>query len=212
MEFIICLTVFLFWSLRTKIPETSLLQRRCIKLPSLSDQDWFRSMVLVYLCVLCICVCFRFMNRRAAANCRYQPTCYEHAANCYTHAVSGLNVFFWRHAVIWDNVVVTVAWFFIYFFFISSSSCRPSWAWRCCIVCRTPAGRGSLPGCTEWACVPSSWSPLCFISSPGRRVTWGEDKLTLPPNTQDVLALVYIIHEDKDKRERDAHRFSFFNI
>uniref|UniRef100_A0A8C2WFU9 Monocyte to macrophage differentiation-associated n=1 Tax=Cyclopterus lumpus TaxID=8103 RepID=A0A8C2WFU9_CYCLU len=28
----------------------------------------------------------RFMNRRASANCRYQPTCYEHAANCYTHA------------------------------------------------------------------------------------------------------------------------------
>ncbi|KAG7263337.1 hypothetical protein CRUP_036660 [Coryphaenoides rupestris] len=27
------------------------------------------------------------MNRRASANCRYQPTCYEHAANCYTHAV-----------------------------------------------------------------------------------------------------------------------------
>ncbi|RXN09528.1 monocyte to macrophage differentiation factor-like isoform X1 [Labeo rohita] len=29
----------------------------------------------------------RFMNTRAAANCRYQPTCYEHAANCYTHAL-----------------------------------------------------------------------------------------------------------------------------
>ncbi|XP_051988961.1 monocyte to macrophage differentiation factor-like isoform X3 [Xyrauchen texanus] len=29
----------------------------------------------------------RFMNNRAAANCRYQPTCYEHAANCYTHAL-----------------------------------------------------------------------------------------------------------------------------
>ncbi|XP_018589901.1 monocyte to macrophage differentiation factor isoform X5 [Scleropages formosus] len=29
----------------------------------------------------------RFMNSRAAANCRYQPTCYEHAANCYTHAL-----------------------------------------------------------------------------------------------------------------------------
>ncbi|XP_043944969.1 monocyte to macrophage differentiation factor [Protopterus annectens] len=29
----------------------------------------------------------RFMNTRAPANCRYQPTCYEHAANCYTHAV-----------------------------------------------------------------------------------------------------------------------------
>ncbi|XP_041077956.1 monocyte to macrophage differentiation factor-like isoform X3 [Polyodon spathula] len=28
----------------------------------------------------------RFMNSRAAANCRYQPTGYEHAANCYTHA------------------------------------------------------------------------------------------------------------------------------
>ncbi|RXM97173.1 Monocyte to macrophage differentiation factor [Acipenser ruthenus] len=27
-----------------------------------------------------------FMNTRAAANCRYQPTSYEHAANCYTHA------------------------------------------------------------------------------------------------------------------------------
>lgn len=34
---------------------------------------------------------FRFMNRRASANCRYQPTCYEHAANCYTHAVSTLD-------------------------------------------------------------------------------------------------------------------------
>ncbi|XP_068192189.1 monocyte to macrophage differentiation factor isoform X1 [Antennarius striatus] len=30
----------------------------------------------------------RFMNRRPAANRRYQPTGYEHAANCYTHAVS----------------------------------------------------------------------------------------------------------------------------
>ncbi|XP_062342616.1 monocyte to macrophage differentiation factor isoform X2 [Osmerus eperlanus] len=29
----------------------------------------------------------RFMNRRASANCRYQPTRYEHAANCYTHAL-----------------------------------------------------------------------------------------------------------------------------
>uniref|UniRef100_A0AAZ1Y4N3 Monocyte to macrophage differentiation-associated n=1 Tax=Oreochromis aureus TaxID=47969 RepID=A0AAZ1Y4N3_OREAU len=28
-----------------------------------------------------------FMNRRASANCRYQPTCYEHAANFYTHAL-----------------------------------------------------------------------------------------------------------------------------
>ncbi|MEQ2199980.1 hypothetical protein XENOCAPTIV_018803 [Xenoophorus captivus] len=27
------------------------------------------------------------MNRRASANCRYQPTVYEHAANCYTHAL-----------------------------------------------------------------------------------------------------------------------------
>ncbi|XP_059891575.1 monocyte to macrophage differentiation factor isoform X1 [Gadus macrocephalus] len=30
---------------------------------------------------------WRFMNHRASANCRYQPTCYEHAANCYTHAL-----------------------------------------------------------------------------------------------------------------------------
>ncbi|VTJ76134.1 Hypothetical predicted protein, partial [Marmota monax] len=29
----------------------------------------------------------RFMNHRAPANGRYKPTCYEHAANCYTHAV-----------------------------------------------------------------------------------------------------------------------------
>lgn len=37
---------------------------------------------------MCCCLlCFRFMNSRAAANCRYKPTCYEHAANCYTHAV-----------------------------------------------------------------------------------------------------------------------------
>ncbi|XP_069511032.1 monocyte to macrophage differentiation factor [Ambystoma mexicanum] len=28
----------------------------------------------------------RFMNHPAPANCRYKPTCYEHAANCYTHA------------------------------------------------------------------------------------------------------------------------------
>uniref|UniRef100_A0A452EMJ2 Monocyte to macrophage differentiation associated n=1 Tax=Capra hircus TaxID=9925 RepID=A0A452EMJ2_CAPHI len=28
----------------------------------------------------------RFMNHRAPANGRYKPTCYEHAANCYTHA------------------------------------------------------------------------------------------------------------------------------
>ncbi|XP_028935714.1 monocyte to macrophage differentiation factor isoform X2 [Ornithorhynchus anatinus] len=28
----------------------------------------------------------RFMNHRAPANTRYKPTCYEHAANCYTHA------------------------------------------------------------------------------------------------------------------------------
>uniref|UniRef100_A0A3Q2DXY0 Monocyte to macrophage differentiation-associated n=1 Tax=Cyprinodon variegatus TaxID=28743 RepID=A0A3Q2DXY0_CYPVA len=27
------------------------------------------------------------MNRRPSANCRYQPTVYEHAANCYTHAL-----------------------------------------------------------------------------------------------------------------------------
>ncbi|XP_072882632.1 monocyte to macrophage differentiation factor-like isoform X1 [Hemitrygon akajei] len=28
----------------------------------------------------------RFMNNRPPANSRYQPTAYEHAANCYTHA------------------------------------------------------------------------------------------------------------------------------
>ncbi|XP_023794494.1 monocyte to macrophage differentiation factor isoform X2 [Cyanistes caeruleus] len=28
----------------------------------------------------------RFMNHPAPANSRYKPTCYEHAANCYTHA------------------------------------------------------------------------------------------------------------------------------
>uniref|UniRef100_A0A8C9EM05 Monocyte to macrophage differentiation associated n=1 Tax=Pavo cristatus TaxID=9049 RepID=A0A8C9EM05_PAVCR len=27
-----------------------------------------------------------FMNHPAPANSRYKPTCYEHAANCYTHA------------------------------------------------------------------------------------------------------------------------------
>lgn len=31
---------------------------------------------------------FRFMNNRAPSNKRYQPTEYEHAANCATHAVS----------------------------------------------------------------------------------------------------------------------------
>lgn len=30
------------------------------------------------------------MNHPAPANSRYKPTCYEHAANCYTHAVSTL--------------------------------------------------------------------------------------------------------------------------
>ncbi|KAI5255505.1 Monocyte To Macrophage Differentiation Factor [Manis pentadactyla] len=29
----------------------------------------------------------RFMNHRALANGRYKPTCYERAANCYTHAL-----------------------------------------------------------------------------------------------------------------------------
>lgn len=53
-----------------------------------SAESAFHSCLLF---VLFFCVCFRFMNRRASANCRYQPTCYEHAANCYTHAVSGLN-------------------------------------------------------------------------------------------------------------------------
>lgn len=62
-------------------------------------------------------------------------------------------------------------------FLCSSSSRRPSWAWRCCTACRTTAGRGSPPGCTAWACVPYSSSPLCSISSPGRRATWGEEKL-----------------------------------
>ncbi|XP_053067532.1 monocyte to macrophage differentiation factor isoform X1 [Acinonyx jubatus] len=44
-----------------------------------------------------LCTCFHrvgpkgsveygFMNHRAPANGRYKPTCYEHAANCYTHA------------------------------------------------------------------------------------------------------------------------------
>uniref|UniRef100_H3BYM2 Monocyte to macrophage differentiation associated n=1 Tax=Tetraodon nigroviridis TaxID=99883 RepID=H3BYM2_TETNG len=28
-----------------------------------------------------------FMNKPASANRRYQPTCHEHAANCYTHAL-----------------------------------------------------------------------------------------------------------------------------
>lgn len=28
------------------------------------------------------------MNHRVPSNCRYQPTEYEHAANCATHAVS----------------------------------------------------------------------------------------------------------------------------
>ncbi|NXL66950.1 PAQRA factor, partial [Chordeiles acutipennis] len=30
--------------------------------------------------------CCRFMNHRVPSNCRYQPTEYEHAANCATHA------------------------------------------------------------------------------------------------------------------------------
>ncbi|XP_058021678.1 monocyte to macrophage differentiation factor isoform X4 [Ahaetulla prasina] len=30
--------------------------------------------------------CAKFMNHPAPANSRYKPTCYEHAANCYTHA------------------------------------------------------------------------------------------------------------------------------
>lgn len=58
----------------------------------------------------------------------------------------------------------------------SSSSCRPSWAWRCCTVSPTTAGRGSPPGCTAWVCAACSWFPLCFTSSPGRRATWGEEE------------------------------------
>lgn len=48
----------------------------------------------VRLLINFLCSCFRFMNRRASANCRYQPTCYEHAANCYTHAVRGVVDFY----------------------------------------------------------------------------------------------------------------------
>jgi hypothetical protein len=33
-------------------------------------------------------LCSRFMNHRVPAHKRYQPTEYEHAANCATHAVS----------------------------------------------------------------------------------------------------------------------------
>ncbi|KAK2488901.1 hypothetical protein MC885_018249 [Smutsia gigantea] len=41
-----------------------------------------------------ISFCFsRFMNHRAPANGRYKPTCYEHAANCYTHAVGFSEIF-----------------------------------------------------------------------------------------------------------------------
>lgn len=132
----------------------------------------------MWLCcniLFCLFVCFRFMNRRASANCRYQPTCYEHAANCYTHAVSGFYL-----SINVEEIKLLIDALFVNDSVIcrpcSSSLCRPSWAWRYCTVCRTTAGRRSQPGCTAWASVPSSWSPLCFISSPGRRATWGQEK------------------------------------
>lgn len=43
------------------------------------DSKWFISL---------LCVSSRFMNSRVPPNKRYQPTEYEHAANCATHAVN----------------------------------------------------------------------------------------------------------------------------
>ncbi|KAL6034567.1 hypothetical protein STEG23_035845 [Scotinomys teguina] len=48
--------------------------------------------VYVFLCMCIVSMHMEdeainsFMNHRAPANGRYKPTCYEHAANCYTHA------------------------------------------------------------------------------------------------------------------------------
>lgn len=71
--------------------------------------------------------------------------------------------------------------FVLLFLLCSSLLCRPSWAWLFCTACLTTAGRGSQPGCMVWACVPSFWSPLCFISSHGRGATWGEEKHSNKP-------------------------------
>lgn len=40
--------------------------------------------------LFCIWDVCRFMNSRVPPNKRYQPTNYEHAANCATHAVNAL--------------------------------------------------------------------------------------------------------------------------
>uniref|UniRef100_A0AAY5L8T1 Monocyte to macrophage differentiation-associated n=1 Tax=Esox lucius TaxID=8010 RepID=A0AAY5L8T1_ESOLU len=56
----------------------------------------------------------RFMNSRASANCRYQPTCYEHAANCYTHALLigpsfvGMALLHWLSANNWEKITAWV--------------------------------------------------------------------------------------------------------
>lgn len=100
----------------------------------------------------------------------------------------------------------------------SSSSCQPSWGWRCCTVCRTTAGRGSRPGCTAWACVPSSSSPPCFISSPGRRVTWGEDwsinkhsgRRFMPEILVGVCVFVLVLFQCFQSGAFSLHRLFYF--
>lgn len=47
-----------------------------------------KSLIFIYKLNLFICDASRFMNNRVPPNKRYQPTEYEHAANCATHAVN----------------------------------------------------------------------------------------------------------------------------
>lgn len=53
----------------------------------------------------------------------------------------------------------------------SSSLFLPSWAVPCSIGSPMTAGRRSRRGCTGWGSVPSSSSPQCSTSFPGKRVT-----------------------------------------
>lgn len=48
-------------------------------------------LVCVYDNALLSCDVRRFMNSRVPPDKRYQPTQYEHAANCATHAVKALS-------------------------------------------------------------------------------------------------------------------------
>ncbi|XP_072794704.1 monocyte to macrophage differentiation factor-like isoform X4 [Vicugna pacos] len=56
----------------------------------------------------------RFMNHPAPANGRYKPTCYEHAANCYTHAflivpaIVGSALLHWLSDDCWEKITAWI--------------------------------------------------------------------------------------------------------